>query len=107
MVDGDSCKVLIDCGFDVRVSVGIRLKNVNTPELNDADADVRASAVEAKLFTTLWVEKGKASGAPFPFTITTDKSREKWGRWVGVLSDANGSVLNDELTALGYGVKWS
>lgn len=57
VVDGDTLDVSIDLGFDVSISIRIRLRNVNACELKDKDIVKAQKAIEAKEYLEKFVFK--------------------------------------------------
>ena len=99
VVDGDTVDLETDLGFRITFRQRYRLYGVDTPEMNDPDAAVRASAVKAKDFV-------QASVGGKEVVIRTHLDRaDKYGRWLAVVhfTDAAGAWvdLNAELLRLG------
>jgi endonuclease YncB( thermonuclease family) len=93
VIDGDSLVVSIDLGLDVwRLHERIRLAHLNAPALSTPEG--RA----AKAFLA-----GLLGPLPQPVTLVTLKDRtEHYGRYLGVLTTADGRTVNDALLAAGH-----
>jgi micrococcal nuclease len=71
IIDGDTLKLEVDLGFNIRVRERFRLARVNAPELMSIDG------MKAKTFVTLQLSKAVA------VKISSEKPRqEKYGRWL-------------------------
>lgn len=97
--DGDTCTLQISCGFDMFTKVSFRLTGIDTPEMKSKDADKKAAAVLARDHLRDRILGKKV--------IVNTKSREKYGRWLGVVwvdegQDELGESLNDEMIRLGH-----
>lgn len=101
VVDGDTIDVIIDLGFSIsfgnrKVPQRLRIADINTPELNDPDADVRARALSAK--STLQGYVFNPDGTTRKAVVITRKTRvgkeyQTFGRWVAdVYVETSGGV---------------
>lgn len=94
VIDGDSIKLSVDLGFYVNTTVHIRLLGVDCPERNDPEAWRLA-----REFAQNWLtETGKITLECF--------GREKYGRWLGRVFNAQGKSLSDALIDSGFGVPY-
>lgn len=93
VVDGDGVEARVDVGFRMWAEMPMRLFGVNAPEKN-TDA-----GKAAKAFTMAWCE------AHPQVVVVTQKSPEKYGRWLATISDGQ-SVLNEALIAAGHALPW-
>ena len=91
--DGDTVTVDIDLGFGVMLKKQkVRLLGLNTPE-------IRGESREQGLISR-YALRQRINGKWI--TITTHKDRKgKYGRWLGVLHDADGCI-NDWLLSENY-----
>jgi micrococcal nuclease len=101
VVDGDTVDVELSLGFDIYQSHRLRLYGVNTPELHDRDATIRAKALEAKQF--LIDTLPTAAGA---ITVRSHKDAgDKYGRYLAELFLPEQEVsVNQQLVARGLAV---
>ena len=77
VVDGDSLKLEVDCGFDVRAWINARVMGVNAPEVRGDERELGKAARE----WLSWVLLG-GSDADSPLVFRSYK-RDKYGRWLG------------------------
>lgn len=99
IIDGDTMDVVIDLGFKITTHQRIRLSGINTPETYNVkkDSEEYKKGMESKLF----VEQRLAANNN-EMTLVTEKTTEKYGRYLGTISLADSPVtLNDELVAKG------
>lgn len=103
VVDGDTLWLDIDLGFYTHRETDIRLAGINTPERVEYRAQGIVDPAKA------YVESNVPPGSSVVVDITT---RDKYGRWLGVIRFLpgstvredilqNGRVLNHELLAQG------
>lgn len=98
VVDGDTLHVRVDLGLDCAIKLTIRLLGVNAPESSTPEGQ------QASAYVRDWVAAAAAAG---PLTLRTVKDRrEKFGRYLGVISAATGGELNYELLAAGHAVAY-
>lgn len=94
--DGDTFHCDVDCGFDLRLKMTVRLFGVNAPEL------VTAAGKKATAWVQAWFTDHCRDGT---FTLRTEKDRrEKYGRYLGTVIAKDGSVLNGDIVASGNAV---
>ncbi len=96
-LDGDTLSARIDCGFSVFCEQIIRLAGLDTPELRSSDPAERGRAVLAHQRVMALLPPGA------PCTITTAKGdpADKYGRFRGRITLADGTDLNAALLAEG------
>jgi len=96
IIDGDTLHTTLDLGCHVRTRVIIRLAGLNAPE--KATAEGR----DAMCWVGLWMAQH-----PGPYVVNTQKDRqEKYGRWLGTITAADGHCLNDDLLAAGHALPY-
>ena len=77
VIDGESLKLEVDCGFDVRTWINARVMGVNAPEIRGDERDLGKAARE----WLTWVLVG-GSDADSPMIFRSHK-RDQHGRWIG------------------------
>lgn len=95
IVDGDTIHAELDLGCDVRINLTLRLYGINapetsTPEGKDATAFLRSLVVEGD--TVL--------------VVTYKDRREKYGRYLATLFDAEGRDVNHAMVEAGHAVPY-
>ena len=91
VVDGDTFDFEIDLGFHITHRIRVRLKDVDTPELNSKNAAEREHAHQA---TELAVGMLIGAGDPVPVTIRTEKDRIGiYGRYTATVTFSDGEDL--------------
>lgn len=90
VVDGDTIDMAVDMGFSVTIKQRLRLRGINTPELNSTDPVQRALAVEAKQFVLDTLKIGET------YVIDTYKG-DKYGR---LLADVHVTTAFGEVLTL-------
>lgn len=96
VVDGDTVDVRIDAGFRLYHETRLRLTGIDAPEMNSRDTAERdrAKAATTYLSAILW------PGAEI--TVTTDRDRrEKFGRYLGRITTADGLDVNEDMIRAG------
>lgn len=92
--DGDTCHLLIDLGMHVSVTADIRTAHINAPELHEAKGPEAKSR-----FAELLSFK--------PLKIQTIKDRtEKYGRWLGVITNGKGADIGQTMIEEGLAVPY-
>jgi endonuclease YncB( thermonuclease family) len=91
VVDGDTIYFDVDLGFFIRMTMSVRLKGVNTPELHGAE---REAGLKAKAF----VEQALPVGA---LVLLTTYKAEKYGRYLADVRYLPGAKTRDEIRASG------
>lgn len=96
IVDGDTLWLLADLGFRCFARVDVRLAGLNCPEHGTAEGDA------ATAFTRDWFTQH-----PGPYVLATAKDKqEKYGRWLGRVTAADGACLNVDLLSSGHAVPY-
>lgn len=96
--DGDTCRLDVDLGFYTQIlKMGIRLAGINAPELYDgtpagmAARDYLRSLLPVGSLVTLRTLKDK---------------QEKYGRWLGYITNADGVNVNGDMVLAGHAVPY-
>jgi micrococcal nuclease len=100
-IDGDTVSLRLDLGFGISQDTVCRLYGVNTPEIHSKDRDEEIRAANAMLRAAGLAPEGSHVQAE------TVKPREKYGRFLAILTNANGVVIADQLIAEGHGKPYS
>ena len=92
--DGDTLTGTIDLGFDISMSIKVRLSRINTPELRTKDADEKVRGYAARDFLREFLEKYKDS-----LCIRTVE-KGKYGRWIGeILIDLSKHEYDEDIVS--------
>jgi len=98
VIDGDTLKVEIDLGFNIRIREILRLRAIDCPEIDTLEGKA------AKRF----VERELAHGG-FIIVKSIQTRKEKWGRYLGDIFCSNKAgdqvYLNNLLLEKGYAVR--
>lgn len=95
VVDGDTIDLTIDLGLRVLLSARIRLMGIDTPEVSTEKGRQVRDIVRSLL------------PAYTPVLVSTFKNPEdKYGRWLGVITMQDKTVLNDLLVREGHAVAY-
>lgn len=90
VLDGDTIWVDVDLGFDVHMKDTIRLAHINAPELRTTEGDLAKAALAEML-------------SHGPLLLKTIKDRkEKYGRYLGIITNGNGVNVNDQMVKEGH-----
>jgi micrococcal nuclease len=89
VVDGDTVYLDIDLGFFLRMTIDVRLRGVNTPEIRGA---TRAAGLAAKSY----VESAIPAGS---LIIVTTYKQEKYGRYLADIDYLPGAASREEILA--------
>lgn len=95
VVDGDTVDVDLDLGLDVHINVRLRLVGINTPEHGTAAGD--AATKYARYLMPL--------GSVILVQTRKDQT-EKYGRYLAVVTNAKGWVVNERMIAKGHAVSY-
>ena len=102
VVDGDTLDIVVDLGFEIRLTERVRLINVNTPEIFGPKATEEGKI--ASLFVTEWYSS--RVGGHFVYSSVKYNSRDKYGRSLGYIihvgDDGKVDSLNDALVLKGW-----
>ncbi|MBI4711252.1 MAG: thermonuclease family protein, partial [Candidatus Omnitrophica bacterium] len=98
VIDGDTLKVEIDLGFNIRIRQTLRLKGIDCPEMGSAEGKAAKRFVENAL-----------QGLESITLKSTQTRKEKWGRYLGDVfcMDKTGKqqYLNNALLEKGQAVR--
>lgn len=101
VVDGDTYDIEVDLGFSIRHQIRVRLKDIDTAELNSKNAAERQHADEARVLATRLLTN-------VPFTIRTEKDRIGiYGRYTASVTLPDGTDLAQRLRDAGMEKKAS
>lgn len=93
VVDGDTLHATVDLGMDIATHITLRLYGINSPEMSTPEG------VAAKQWALTWFETNCPDGT---FTLNTIKDkREKYGRYLAVVTAPNGRVYNADILEAG------
>lgn len=110
VVDGDTVVVDIDLGFDVKFrNQKVRLLGIDTPESRTSDKVEKQFGSLSKDYVKKFVDECKKEVIVRTHISedTDSDGREKFGRLLGeIINPTTKSVLNDELIAKNYAVKY-
>lgn len=88
VVDGDTCELLLDLGFNIFYKVDVRINGVDTPEKNTPEGKIVKTKVEE------WF-KGKV-------LVLVSKEVDKYGRVLGEIKTDKDESLSKWLIDNGY-----
>jgi micrococcal nuclease len=91
VVDGDTIYFDVDLGFYIRLTLDVRLKGLNTPEIRGPE---REAGLKAKAF----VEQALPVGA---LAVLKTYKEEKYGRYLADVWYLPGAKTRDEIRAKG------
>jgi micrococcal nuclease len=94
VVDGDTIHATVDLGCDVALDLTLRLAWINAPEMSTPQGKEAKAALEKMLEKT-----------PIMLHTIKDK-REKYGRYLALLSDREGQSINDKMVQGGFAVPY-
>lgn len=98
VIDGDTALMRLDLGFNVGCTQSLRLVGVHAPELFSGRN--RAMGEQAKADCIAWFDAAsRGQPGPWPFIVVTEKDKQTFGRFLGVVYDLEGQSLNDWLRA--------
>jgi endonuclease YncB( thermonuclease family) len=111
-VDGDTADFLLDKGFGDRSKKRLRLKDIDTCELNSKDAEKRGRAVAAKEFVQKMLGPYDYLTGRFDLLVRTyltrsGKEKATFGRYVAEIELPNGETLGSELIKAGLAEPWT
>lgn len=100
VIDGDTCDVILDLGFDIYHKCRIRMFGIDTPESRTRDLEEKKRGLLSKEYLK---EKLKAK----KLTVKTYKGEEtgKFGRVLGDIY-ADGVSINQTMVEEGYAVAY-
>lgn len=98
IVDGDTLHAEIDLGCDIRTRLTLRLYGLNAPEMSTDEGKA------AKAYVAQWFDHFAPGGF---FTLRTIKDhREKYGRYLAMVSGQGDQSLNADLLRDGHAVEY-
>lgn len=100
VIDGDTIDLIIDLGFHVTITLRIRLKGLNAPEMNTA------AGKAAKEFAQDWLNQQLAITGNTLILETFKDKTEKYGRYLGTIRSTAGGNLNADLLAAQHAVPY-
>jgi len=106
VIDGDTIDVDIDLGFRVATNQRVRLRGVDTPEMNSSDPAKRAKAQEAKAFVVKWLESWAGEGRVVLIRSHKPGGGDKYGRFLADVIAPGGRSLATDLIAEGHAVAY-
>jgi endonuclease YncB( thermonuclease family) len=113
VVDGDTADLFVDTGFRGYHLLRFRFLDIDTPELNSKDADVRRQAQDAKQLVADLLNNfertSKLDLSYWPLRIETAKDPDNFGRWLArifLTTDAGEISVNAELLDRGLAVPY-
>jgi micrococcal nuclease len=100
VIDGDTVHVDLDLGCDVHQRMTLRLFGINAPEMRTPEGP----AARDHLIRLL----GLVEGLGFPVVVvdTIKDRREKYGRYLAVLSTIDGLNVNERMILDGHAVPY-
>lgn len=103
VLDGDTVRLLVDVGFDARVSVKLRVADLWCPEVR---GESRESGLRSKLGAALWLRSvQESSDLEFPLWVEC-YGRRSFSRWVGSLfSRETGESFAEYMVVNGFGTE--
>jgi endonuclease YncB( thermonuclease family) len=93
-IDGDTARILVDCGFGVAFRFDIRLEGINAPELRNPGGRESQAALQVLL--------DKETLTATTYRTVSGGDVRSFARWVGRLTNAAGSDIGDYLVSLGF-----
>jgi len=99
IVDGDTLDLLASVGFNAYLYLTVRVRLIDTPELNSRDTAERTRAQAARDFVST-----NLTPIGSPVVVTTFKDRQTFGRYVADITLADGRDFATEVIAAGHGV---
>jgi hypothetical protein len=97
--DGDTLRVVLDQGFGDTKTIDLRLFETWAPEHD------QGGGPETRAFVLEWLDKNNPDGDEWPYVVTVNRTRGDahevvtFGRFVGILANAQGDSLNAAVNA--------
>ena len=101
VVDGDTCDVILDLGFDILYKSRVRLYGIDTPESRTRNKDEKARGKMAKAF----LEDAINNGNTVVIQTKLKDSRGKFGRVLGDVV-VDGVNINQSMVDNHHAVKY-
>ena len=86
-IDGDTCDVSIDLGFEVWLNQRVRVDGINAPEIHSTKTAEKLAGQRALKFAQGLAPEGLAYKI---VTAKAGKEREKFGRWLAKITLPDG-----------------
>jgi|TARA_R110000824_G_scaffold397142_1_gene599597 micrococcal nuclease len=101
VVDGDTCDVVLDLGFNILHKCRVRLFGIDTPESRTRDLDEKARGILAKNYLKDAIETGKK-------VVIQTKLKDSKGKFGRVLGDVvvDGININQSMIDDYHAVKY-
>jgi micrococcal nuclease len=101
VVDGDTLNLFVDKGTDEYRKMTVRLYGINAPEMRGKSA---ADGQASKQWVIDWFGEHCPDGK---FVIETIKdNRDRYGRYLAIVTAADGHNLNDDIIEAGHAVTY-
>lgn len=97
VVDGDTVDLRIDLGFKVFTEQRFRLLGINAPETHSKDPSEKAMGKAAMDYL-----KSLLAGEGQLKVVTSLDKQEKYGRFLAVITNGSGEIVNDEMVKAGH-----
>lgn len=101
VIDGDTYELDIDLGFHAHINVHVRLRGVDTPELNTTEGKQAKYFVESLMLDS--------QGDAVPLLVQTYKDHQSFNRWIAdvwVAVEGQWKPLADEIIQAQHGVPY-
>lgn len=95
VVDGDTVDLTVDLGLRITTHLRVRLLGINAPERGKPGGDAATAALRT------WLPSGAS------VTVQTFKDPgDKYGRWLGTVTTADGADVGDEMITTGNAIAY-
>ena len=101
-LDGDTVSLVVDLGFHVSLKINARVHGINASELHAADGVEKIKGMAALEHARRLAPEGTV--VKVASSKTAD--HEKFGRWLAVITLANGKDFAAEMTGAGHAVAY-
>lgn len=102
-LDGDTCDVTIDLGFDITIAQRVRLYGVNAPEVHTKSAEEKARGLKAKYAAE---KLAPPDSLVYIQSHRDATSTEKYGRYLAQVETPEGLDVAAELLKAGHLLPW-
>lgn len=96
VVDGDTVVLDVRIFHGLSQRTTVRIDGINTPEKRGAPPCEIAAGIAATAFTTAWLDAGSNA------VSVVIRGLDKYGRWLGDITRADGGFLRRALVAAGH-----
>lgn len=104
IIDGDTLELNIDLGFEVWIKTRVRLAGIDSPETFGVKKE--SEEYQRGMLAKQFVENWFASLGTEKFVVISEKTKEKYGRWiVRIMSEDNTKILNEDIVTAGHAVR--